>query len=106
VEEEVRLAKAVVGAYLRSSQDKMEVAKIFADKTASKSVKLALKPPRPASTLRKAGALLILTPDPFTAVPGVMMVAASFAMQRREAAGLEELIKETANTMRSLQSLI
>jgi hypothetical protein len=96
----------MVGAYARASKDKIDAARVISDRTASKSIRLAIKPPRIASSLRKAGAALILAPDPFTGVAGVFMVGASFVAKKREAAGLEELVRETANTMRALQSFL
>jgi len=96
----------MVGAYVRASQDKVDAARVISDRTASRAISLAVKPPRVASSLRKAGVLLILTPDPLTAVPGVAMIGASLAMRRREAAGLAELVNETAKTMRDLQSMV
>jgi hypothetical protein len=95
----------MVGAYVAASRDKVEFARIMSDKTMGDALRMVVKPPRPASGLRKTGALLILAPDPITAVPGVAMLAASFVMKRREAAGLEDLVKETQRTMRELKSL-
>jgi hypothetical protein len=105
VEAEAKLAKAIVGAYVRASRDRVEAAKVISDQTASKSVRLAVKPPRVASSLKKAGIALILAPDPITGVAGGFMLGASLVMKRREAAGLQELIKETADTMRGLREL-
>lgn len=96
----------MVGAYVRASHDKVDAARVISDRTASKSIRLAVKPPRAGSSLRKAGILLILTPDPLTAVPGLALVGASLAMKKREAAGLAELVSETARTMRELQSMV
>jgi hypothetical protein len=106
VQEEAKLAKAMVGAYVRASRDKLEAARAISDKTAAESIRAAVKPPRVASSLTKTGVALILAPDPFTGAAGVALLGASLAMKRREAAGLKELAKETADTMRALQSLV
>ena len=105
MEDQVNIAKAMVGAYVRASRDKVDVARVIADKATSKSIRLAVKPPRVASSLRKAGVLFLLAPDPITAVPGAIMVGASYVAKRREAAGLEELVRETADTMRAVREL-
>ena len=90
---------------MRASRDKVEAASVVADKATSKSIRLAVKPPKIASSLKKAGILFLLAPDPITAVPGLVMVGASYAAKRREAAGLEELVKETADVMRAMRDM-
>ena len=104
--EEIKLAKAVVAAYARTSAEKAEVARAVGDVATRRALKDVVKPPKVAGALRKAGTLMILTPDPITLVPGVAMVGASFVMKRREPAGLEDLVKETAKQMRELESLL
>ena len=103
--EATKLAKAVVAAYARTSAEKVEVARAVGDAATRKALKDVVRPPKVAGSLRKAGTLLILAPDPITFVPGVAMVGASFVMKRREPAGLEDLVKETAKQMRELESL-
>ncbi len=104
--EKTKLARAAVDAFVRASQDKMEVFRVISDDRASKSVRLAVKPPKVASSLKKAGIVLILTPDPLTAVPGVAMIGASYAMKRREAIGLEDVVKQARKTVSDLESLL
>ena len=55
--------------------------------------------------MRKAGIALIVTPDPFTGVPGVALLASSFVMKRKEPASLDNLVQETRKVMREIQSL-
>ncbi len=102
---ETKLAKAVIDAYARTCRDKIGVATAIADPATTKRLRDVVKPPKVAGSLRKTGVLLILTPDPISLVPGVAMVGASFVMKRREPAGLEDLVSETAKMMRELQSL-
>jgi hypothetical protein len=104
--DKTRLAKATVDAFARASQDKIEACRVAADDRVSKSVRLAVKPPKAASSLRKAGVVLVLAPDPVTAVPGVAMIGASYAIKKKEAAGLEELIEEARRVASDLESLL
>jgi len=56
--------------------------------------------------LRKAGvALIVATPDPFTAIPGVAMIATSYAMKRKDPAKLDDLAAETRKILRDLESI-
>jgi len=56
--------------------------------------------------MRKAGvALIVGTPDPITAVPGVALLAASFASRRKDPAKLDDLAAETRKLLRDIQSL-
>lgn len=103
---ETRIAKAVVDAYRRSAVDKLEASAVVSDEKARKSVKLVVKPPKVSGSLKKAGVLLVLAPDPVTLVPGVAMIGAGYAMRKREPSDIEDLVKETRKTMRELQSLL
>lgn len=64
------------------------------------------KPKSPSSTMKKAGvALIVGTPDPITAVPGVALIAASIILKKKEPAKLGDLASETRKILRDLQSL-
>lgn len=103
--EKTSLAKAVADSYVRRCHDNVQVARAVASPDTSKRLRDVVRPPKTASSLRKAGTLLILAPEPISLVPGLAMVGASFAMKRREPADLNDLVKETARIMRELQSL-
>jgi hypothetical protein len=105
MKDEVRLAKARVGAFARTSQDRTNVATSIADPATREKLKMVVKPPNISGTLRKAGIVLLLTPDPFTAIPGTALLGASYAMKRRQAADLGSLARETARTMQSIREL-
>jgi hypothetical protein len=53
------------------------------------------KPPSPSGGMRKVGIALVATPDPFTSVSGVVLLASSFVMRRREPTSLGSLAQET-----------
>jgi hypothetical protein len=64
------------------------------------------KPNSPSSTLKKAGvALIVVTPDPVTAVPGVALIIASYAAKRNEPAKLDDVAAETRKILRDIRSL-
>jgi len=106
VEREVRLAKARVEAYVRTSSDRVEVASKLADTATKERLRMTIKPPKISGTLRKSGAALLLAPDPLTAIPGAILLGASVVMKGRDPAGLEELAKQTQRTMRELMSIL
>ena len=64
------------------------------------------KPGSPSSAMKKAGVVLIVgTPDPVTAVPGIALLAASYVSKRKEPAKLADLAAETRKILRDIQSL-
>lgn len=62
------------------------------------------KPNSLSSTAKKAGIALIAAPDPFTGIPGVALLASSYALKRRDPANLGHLAQETRKILRDIQS--
>lgn len=106
VKEQARLAKARVGAYARRAGDRTLVAKELSDPATSRTLRRAVSPPDASKSLKKAGVLLLLTPDPITAIPGAALVGAGFIMKSREAMSIEALLRETKKTMRDLEGYL
>lgn len=100
-----RVARAAVEAYARAARDRIDATRAASDPKTRESIRLALRPPKAGTTLRNTGIALMLAPEPITTVPGAVMIGASYAMKRREAAGLEDLVDETVRTLRELRSL-
>ncbi|MDA4114294.1 MAG: hypothetical protein OK474_09630 [Thaumarchaeota archaeon] len=105
MQDALRLAKARVDAFARASQDRRSVAMSMADSATGEKLRMVVKPPNISGSLRKAGIVLLLTPDPFTAIPGTALLGASYAMKRRQAADLGSLARETARTMQTIRDL-
>jgi hypothetical protein len=56
--------------------------------------------------MKKAGvALIVGTPDPITAVPGVALIATSYMVRRKDPTKLDDLAAETRRILRDIQSL-
>jgi len=106
VDRRAKLARAGVAAYQRASIDRVEVGRNVHSVVTNEKLRMATKPPRLSSSMRKSGAALLLAPDPVTAIPGVALLAASVAMKKRDPASLEDLAKETRKMMRDLGSLL
>lgn len=107
--EDVRLAKARIGVVSRASDDRSYVAASLASHTTKNGLKVVVKPPSASNAVRNVGAVLLVSPDPFTGIPGAALMGASYVMKGREAASLKSLAKETASairTVRDLQSLL
>ena len=64
-----------------------------------------IRPKSLSGTMRKVGIALVVTPDPFTGVPGVALIGASLIARRKEPIGLSHLATETRKVLRDLQSL-
>ncbi|MDA4124918.1 MAG: hypothetical protein OK438_05660 [Thaumarchaeota archaeon] len=62
------------------------------------------KPKSLSSTARKVGIALIAAPDPITGIPGVALLASSYALKRRDPANLGHLAQETRKILRDIQS--
>ncbi len=84
--------RAQVAAGLRSSKVEDRIGQVMHPKSLSGSMK-------------KVGIALIAAPDPITGVPGVALLASSYAMKKREPADLSHLAKETKKVLREMATL-
>jgi hypothetical protein len=81
------------------------VASALADGETRERLKQVARPNSVSRTLRRAGVALILAPDPITAVPGAMMLGASFATRRREPLNPTSVVEETRKLLAEMGSL-
>jgi hypothetical protein len=104
--EEKRIVRSVADSLIRLNETKGAVASSINTKPVARHLSKLSKPSSPSSALKKAGvALLVATPDPVTAVPGVALLAASYAAKRNEPAKLDDLAAETRKILRDIRSL-
>jgi hypothetical protein len=104
--EEKRIVRTVADSLNRLHETRSHVASSVDTKQVAYSLNKVSKPSSPSSALKKAGvALIVVTPDPITAVPGVALIAASYATKRKEPAKLEDLAAETRKILRDISSL-
>jgi hypothetical protein len=82
------------------------VAGCLADAGTRDGLRQVAKPNSISKTLRKAGIALILAPDPITAVPGAVMLGASFAARGREPLSPSSLCSETRKLLSEIGSFI
>jgi hypothetical protein len=103
---EKRIARSVTDSLARLREEKSNVVSSIDTKHIAHHLNNVSKPKSPSSTLKKAGvALIVATPDPITAVPGVALIAASYAAKRNEPAKLDDLALEARKILRDIQSL-
>ena len=104
--EEKRIVRSVADSLVRLGEASSSVVSSVDTKDVSQRLRKVSKPSSPSSTLKKAGvALIVATPDPITAVPGVALIAASYATKRNEPTKLDDLAAETRRILRDIQSL-
>lgn len=104
--QEKKLVRSVADSLTRLNEAKGQVASSVDPRSVSRHVKTLSNPSSPSSTMKKVGiALIVGTPDPITAVPGVALIAASVATKRKEPAKLDDLAAETRKILRDIQSL-
>jgi len=104
--EEKRIARSVADSLSRLGEAKRDIASSIDPKGVAHRLNNVSKPGSPSSTLKKAGvALIVVTPDPVTAVPGVALIAASYAAKHNEPAKLDDIAAETRKILRDIQSL-
>jgi hypothetical protein len=103
---EGRIARSVVDSLSRLNVAKSQVASGVDTGPVKEHVDKLSRPKSPSSTLKKAGlALIVGAPDPITAVPGVALIATSYAIKGREPAKLDDIAAETKKILRDIQSL-
>ena len=104
--EDKRIVRSVAESLSRLNDSKTQVVDSTRTSHLVRHVNNVSKPNSPSSTMKKAGiALIVATPDPFTAVPGVALIATSYALKRKEPTKLEDLAAETRKILRDIQSL-
>ena len=100
---EKRILRSAADSYVRLNEAKGDVRSGIGSRQVSDSLNKLSKPGSPSSALKKAGvALIVGTPDPVTAVPGVALIAASYAAKRKDPAKLDDLATEARKILRDL----
>jgi len=103
---EKRIVRTAADSLSRLTETQAQVAADVDATPMRKQMKQLSKPGSPSSAMKKAGvALIVATPDPFTAVPGVALIASSYVARRKEPAKLDDLALETRRLLRDLKSL-
>jgi hypothetical protein len=104
--EKGRIVRSVADSLARLHETKTDAASSVDTRSVSLHLNKVVKPNSPSSTLKKAGvALIFATPDPITAVPGVALIAASYATKRNEPTDLDDLAAESRRILRDIRSL-
>jgi hypothetical protein len=104
--EEKKILRSVADSVTRLRDAKTEVAANVNTSPVRKQMDRLSKPGSPSSAMKKAGvALIIGTPDPITAIPGVALIASSFIAKRKDPSKLDDLAAETRKILRDMQSL-
>jgi len=101
-----RIIRTVADSLTRLDEAKTNVATSVNTRHVTRHLRQVSAPGSPSSALKKAGvALIVVTPDPITSVPGVALIAASYATRRSEPTKLEDLASETKKVLRDIESL-
>jgi len=82
------------------------VAGCLADGDVRNGLRQVAKPNSISKTMRKVGVGLILAPDPITAVPGAIILGASFATRGREPLSPASVFNETRKLLAEIGSSI
>jgi hypothetical protein len=101
-----QLLKSSASSAIRVLKEREEVAARIADAETTKRLREVVKPNSISRTLRKAGVALILAPDPITAIPGAMMLGASFATRGRQPLTPASVFEETQKLLAELDSFV
>ncbi len=106
---QARLLRAGADALERTAQDRAQIANSLAQTETRRRLNQVVRPNSISSNLRKAGIVLVLSPDPLgpiVDVPGVAMLGASYVMQRRQPWSAKSLLNETRVLLEELQPLL
>jgi hypothetical protein len=101
--------KAGANSLVRTSQDRMYVARNLSSTETKKRFNEVVKPNSVSRTLKKVGLTMLLSPDPLgpvADVPGVVLLGASYILKQREPANIESVFKETQLIFDELQPLL
>jgi hypothetical protein len=87
-------------------RERTTVAERLADVETRDGLKQVAKPNSISKTMRKVGIGLILAPEPLTAVPGAIILGASFATRRREPLSPASVFNETRKLLAEIGSYL
>ena len=96
----------MASSYARTSQDRLNAAGSISDSETQEKLRNVVRPPDVSKSLKKAGAALLLPPDPFTDVAGLALLGAAYAMSSRKPLSIGSMLAETRKSMRDLQSML
>ncbi len=100
-----KLVTASVDSVVRVAKEKVDISRTVNSPDVNNKLERVIRPKSLTGGMRKLGVALVLTPDPFTGVPGVALIASSYVAKRREPIGLARLGEETRKVLREMQSL-
>jgi hypothetical protein len=90
----------------RRAATKIEVAATIGNERTKASLKQLANPSSPTRTIQKVGAVLLLSPDPFTDLPAIAIIGASYLMKKHDPLSVSGMIKEADRTLKEFQSLL
>ena len=64
-----------------------------------------VRPKSPVGGMKKAGMVLLLSPDPLTNIPGAALLASSYFLKKKEPSSITTLVREARKTLREIESL-
>jgi hypothetical protein len=100
-----RLFSSTVASVSGMATARKELASAIGAGAVKQSLESVTKPKSLSGGMKKAGLLLVASPDPITDIPGIALLASSFIVRKREPAGLNHLLSEARKVVREIQSL-
>ena len=98
------LVNAAASSMSRVAGDRREVSDALDPSDVKDCIRRVVKPTSLSGSMKKVGIVLILAPEPISTVPGVALLASSYAMKRREPASLQTLNREADKQLDELRS--
>jgi hypothetical protein len=86
--------------------ERASLARKLADRESKNTLKQVARPNSISRTMRKAGVALLVSPDPFTNVPGAIMLGASLATRKKDPLSPASLLAETRKLMAEMGSFL
>lgn len=103
---EKKVIRSAAESLARLNEARANVASSADHSKVTRRLRQVTRPGSPSRALKKAGvALIIGTPDPITAVPGIALLASSHVAKRRDPTNLDDLAAETRRILRDIASL-
>jgi hypothetical protein len=101
---QVKVLKSSASSATRILAERTTLARNFADSGTLNAMKQVAKPNSISRTLRVAGVALMLSPDPFTDVPGAIMLGASLATRNKDPLSPASVFAETRKLLAEMGS--
>jgi hypothetical protein len=98
--------KSSAQSLIRVAEEKVAVRRSLTGEDVRDGLEKVIRPNSIAGRMKKAGVVLMLSPDPITDIPGAALLASAYLLKKREPSSVETLVHEARKILRDIESIV